>query len=64
MNVTCVTVGNSTMEHTFVAPTLSMISDDVVVTVTIFNQFGNGPASDPESTTINRKCIIRRYIRR
>ena len=59
MSVICVNVSSSVMEYTFVAPTLPvpMFSDTVVVTVTIINQLGKGPASDPRTAKIYCKCI-------
>ena len=57
MVVMCVNVNSSPLEYTFDAPTLSMFSDTVVVTVTIFNQLGKGPTSDPRTAKIYGKCI-------
>ena len=57
MAVICENVTRPAMEHTFVAPALFMFSDVVVVTVTIFNLLGKGPASGPSTATIYGKCI-------
>ena len=50
-----ISVTNSTTTLTFTAPSLpdGVFTGTVVVMVTVVNQFGVGPASDPATAKIN-----------